>query len=432
MKIPERMKPIVKMFPYLKEYQRILSNLFLFPEEAETEKNKQRIIKYQEQLAKKLIKNAKKSRAEGKTAKTRNIRLANKEEKKRYRKITNGLISSLRNQYFLTLLKYGTPKFKRNFLNDLGANVAESAFLTPGNLIDTIFAKKISIGENTILNVGTVILCHEFSLDDNNLYVGDVKIGNNVTILPGAIILPGVTIGDNALVGPGFYAYDVKDNHLGIGLPDSIRYPLSDDILQMISSEDRPLETLDATLPEFRKFIPRYSPFNMILLELQKSIFVPQAIRQLMLKMAGVKIGKNVVIKPDVTFDYWHPEKITIGNGSIIKGKTVFSTHEGLVGSPVKLGEIKIGKNVLVDVGSGILPGIEIGDDAELMPYTAAVTDVERGKQVEGMPAREAGETFDIKNFLMQQFGYSANIWDEIVADKKKEESLKEKNKNSE
>ncbi|MHA1379782.1 MAG: hypothetical protein ACTSRG_15535 [Candidatus Helarchaeota archaeon] len=430
MKIPERMKPIVKMFPYLKEFRQLISNLFLFPEEAETEKNKQHIIKYQEQLTKKLIKNSRKSIKEGKTAKTRDIRPASKEEKKKYRKIKNGFISSLRNQYFLTLLRYGTPKFKRNFLKDLGAKVADTTFLTPVNLIDTIFAKYISIGENTIVNLGCVILCHEFSLDDNQLYIGKVKIGNNVNVLPGAIILPGVTIGDNAIVGPGFISYDIPENYLGIGLPDSIRYPLSEEILQMITSSDRPLETLDATLPEFRKFIPRYSPFNVLLLELQKSVFVPQAIRQFMLKMAGVKIGKNVVIKPDVTFDYWHPEKISIGDNSIIKSKAVFVTHEGLVDSPVKIGEINIGKNVLVDVGSGLMPGINIGDDAELMPYTAAATDVEPGKQVEGMPARESGNTFDIKNFLMQQFGYNADVWFEIVSDKKKEESLK-KQKNS-
>lgn len=430
MRIPEIMEPIVKMFPYLKESEKIISQFFLFPEEAETEKNKQRIIKYQETLTKKLIKNAEKSH-EGKLEKTRNIRLATKEEKKRYRKITDGIFSSLRNQYYLTLLKYGTPKFKRGFLIDLGAKIGKDVFLTPENLIDTIFTKMVSIGDNTIVNAGVAILCHEFSLENNDLYVGEVNIGKNVTVLPGAIILPGINLGDNALVGPGFYASDVKENNLGIGLPEDIRYPLSEGVIQMISNSDRPLEILDATLPEFRKFIPRYSPFNMLILELQKSIFMPQAIRQLLLKMAGVKIGKKVVIKDNVTFDPWHPEKITIDDGSVIKSKTILTTHEGAVDSPVKLGEIHIGKNVLIDVGSGILPGIKIEDNAEIMPYTAVAMDVGKGQQIEGMPGREAGKTFDIENFINQQFGLTSSVWDEIQEDRKKLELKKERDKNS-
>ncbi|MFX1450429.1 MAG: acyltransferase [Promethearchaeota archaeon] len=265
MRIPERMMPVVEMFPYLKEFQRLLSNLFLFPEEAETEKNKQRIIKYQETLTKRLIKNAKKS-YEGKSEKTRNIRPATTEEKKRYRKITGGFFSSLRNQYFLSLLKYGTPKFKRNFLKDLGAKIGKDVFISPANLIDTIFTKKISIGDNTVINTGAVILCHEFSLDTHELYVGEVNIGKNVIVLPGALILPGVNIGDNAYVGPGFISYDIKDNFIGIGIPDSIRYPFSEELLQLITSDARSLETLDASVRDFRKYIPRYSPINMLLL----------------------------------------------------------------------------------------------------------------------------------------------------------------------
>ncbi|NVM03827.1 MAG: hypothetical protein HWN67_15965 [Candidatus Helarchaeota archaeon] len=427
MRIPKRMKPIVEMFPYLKEFQRLISNLFIFPEEAETEKNKQRIIKYQETLTKKLIKNAKKS-YEGKAERTRHIHLATNEEKKRYRKITGGFISSLRNQYFLTLLKYGTPKFKRNFLKDLGAKIGEDIFISPGNLIDTLFTKKISIGDNTVINTGAVILCHEFSPETHELYVGEVNIGKNVIVLPGAIILPGVNIGDNAYVGPGFISYDIKDNYIGIGIPDSIRYPFSEGILQLLATDKRPLETLDATLRDFRKYVPRYSPFNMFLLELQKSPLIPQEIRQILLRMAGVKIGKNVVIKDDVTIDPLHPEKITIDDGAVIKSKTVFATHQAYGDAPVKLGEIYIGKNVLVDVGSGIVPGVKIKDNAEIMPYTAVATDVEEGKQIEGLPGREVGKTFDIENFITQHFGYTSTIWDEIQADKKKTE-LKEKAK---
>src|SRR5699024_11800422 len=63
---------------------------------------------------------------------------------------------------------------------------------------DTMFPEKISIGDNTIIGYNTTILAHEYLI--NEYRIGEVKIGNNVLIGANTTIIPGVEIGDNAII----------------------------------------------------------------------------------------------------------------------------------------------------------------------------------------------------------------------------------------
>lgn len=65
-------------------------------------------------------------------------------------------------------------------------------------MLDVFFPEMISIGDNTIIGYNTVILCHEFLVDHYRL--GPVHIGKNVMIGANCTILPGVHIGDGAIV----------------------------------------------------------------------------------------------------------------------------------------------------------------------------------------------------------------------------------------
>ena len=60
------------------------------------------------------------------------------------------------------------------------------------------FPEKISIGENSVIGYNTTILAHEYLIKEYRL--GEVRIGENVLIGANTTILPGVTIGDGAVV----------------------------------------------------------------------------------------------------------------------------------------------------------------------------------------------------------------------------------------
>ncbi|RDI41046.1 acyltransferase [Falsibacillus pallidus] len=68
-------------------------------------------------------------------------------------------------------------------------------------MLDVMFPEKISVGDNTVIGYNTTILAHEYLIKEYRL--GPVEIGKNVMIGANTTILPGVTIGDGAIVSAG-------------------------------------------------------------------------------------------------------------------------------------------------------------------------------------------------------------------------------------
>ncbi|MED0680741.1 acyltransferase [Aneurinibacillus thermoaerophilus] len=80
----------------------------------------------------------------------------------------------------------------------LGMRIGENTAVALMVMMDTMFPERISIGSNTIIGYNTTILAHEYLIDEYRL--GNVKIGSGVMIGANSTILPGVTIGDGAVV----------------------------------------------------------------------------------------------------------------------------------------------------------------------------------------------------------------------------------------
>ncbi|MDP4106745.1 MAG: DapH/DapD/GlmU-related protein [Bacillota bacterium] len=66
---------------------------------------------------------------------------------------------------------------------------------------DTMFPEKITVGTNSVIGYNTTILAHEYLIKEYRL--GPVNIGSEVMIGANSTILPGVTIGDGAIVSAG-------------------------------------------------------------------------------------------------------------------------------------------------------------------------------------------------------------------------------------
>jgi acetyltransferase-like isoleucine patch superfamily enzyme len=66
---------------------------------------------------------------------------------------------------------------------------------------DTMFPEKITVGTNSVIGYNTTILAHEYLIKEYRL--GLVNIGSEVMIGANSTILPGVTIGDGAIVSAG-------------------------------------------------------------------------------------------------------------------------------------------------------------------------------------------------------------------------------------
>lgn len=109
--------------------------------------------------------------------------------------------------------------FYRTFLKMKIGDQTAIAFMV---MLDLLYPEKISIGSNSIIGYKTTILTHEYLISEYRL--GEVKIGSHVMIGANATILPGVCIGDHAVIGAGsVVTRDIPPHHFAFGNPLQIR-----------------------------------------------------------------------------------------------------------------------------------------------------------------------------------------------------------------
>ncbi|AGK60710.1 hypothetical protein Asulf_00692 [Archaeoglobus sulfaticallidus PM70-1] len=106
-----------------------------------------------------------------------------------------------------------------------------------------------------------------------------------------------------------------------------------------------------------------------------------------LLRRIGVKLGNNVSFGLESTLDIFFPELIEIGNNSIIGFNTVILAHEFLI-DELRVGEVRIGKNVTIGANCTILPGVEIGDNSIISAHSLVNSDIPPNVLAGGVPAR--------------------------------------------
>ena len=87
-----------------------------------------------------------------------------------------------------------------------GLKVGKNLFVVSNVSLDRDNCHLISIGDNCTLAHNVVILAHDTSgcvASRTQHRIAPVKLGNNCFIGSNTVVLPGVTIGDNVIVGAG-------------------------------------------------------------------------------------------------------------------------------------------------------------------------------------------------------------------------------------
>ena len=115
-------------------------------------------------------------------------------------------------RYFVSL------RLKNRLYRTIGIKVGDKVSPAMGVTMDVFFPQLISIGDNSIIGYNTVILAHEFLIEE--LRTGPVEIGKSVMIGANVTILPGVRIGDGATISAcSLVNGDVPAGALAGGVP---------------------------------------------------------------------------------------------------------------------------------------------------------------------------------------------------------------------
>ncbi|MEK3718989.1 acyltransferase [Paenibacillus sp. FSL H8-0034] len=79
--------------------------------------------------------------------------------------------------------------------------------------------------------------------------------------------------------------------------------------------------------------------------------------------MLGMKVGHQTSFALMVMVDVFFPERIEVGDNTIIGYNSTILTHEYLI-KEYRIGTVRIGSHVMIGANTTILPGVTIGDHA--------------------------------------------------------------------
>ncbi len=97
--------------------------------------------------------------------------------------------------------------------------IAKSARISFGAKLDKTYPKGIHIGEESYIASGAIIFSHDYSKDLKT----DIFIGKRCFVGANAIIMPGIKIGDQVIVGAGsVVTKNVESNTIVAGNPAKV------------------------------------------------------------------------------------------------------------------------------------------------------------------------------------------------------------------
>lgn len=99
----------------------------------------------------------------------------------------------------------------------------------------------------------------------------------------------------------------------------------------------------------------------------------------------GVYIGPGAIINVNARLE----NHVVINSGAVVEHDCVIGANTHLAPNATLGGDVTIGADTLVGIGSTVLPGVHIGDRCRIGAGSSVIHDVEDGRTVVGVPARE-------------------------------------------
>ncbi|WP_274648528.1 acyltransferase [Paenibacillus humicola] len=152
--------------------------------------------------------------------------------------------------------------------------------------------------------------------------------------------------------------------------------------------ERYPVEGANALWQVYRTVSPLKAVRNFICIQIARYCPLLPVKNWIYRRLLGMKVGRQTAFALMVMVDVFFPERIRVGDNSIIGYNTTILTHEYLI-HEYRLGDVTIGSNVMIGANSTLLPGVTIGDGAVIAAGSVVHKDVPAGAFMGGNPLRE-------------------------------------------
>ncbi len=316
-----------------------------------------------------------------------------------------------------------------NELKDILGNVGKNIKVVPPLYVEK--GSNIFLGDDVHLNIETRIIdnrgCVQFGdrvltgpyleivTSDNNRQ-GNIIIGSDVWIGGGVKILPGITIGEGSVIAAGsIVEQSIPANVLAVGFParpikeinksqkntklDYIQKQLA--FPRMLKGEMFYTSASDAIKMKKNAY-EFFNTFN------RKHTYLKKAEKELS-KIFGY-VGKNTQINTPFYFSFGSQiflgnnitfqdgiflgdtGRIVIGNGAILESEVQIYTTNHLLDKDeriyIQAKDVIIGKNVKLGKGTIVLPGVTIGDGAQIAENSVVKDNIPSDAFASGIPAK--------------------------------------------
>jgi acetyltransferase-like isoleucine patch superfamily enzyme len=126
--------------------------------------------------------------------------------------------------------------------------------------------------------------------------------------------------------------------------------------------------------------------YNFVLISLSR--YAPSlGAKRFLLRMTGMKVGKDAAIGLMAMFDVFYPELIELGGNCIIGYNAAILAHEFLK-DELRIGKTIIGRDAMVGANATVLAGVSVGEGAVVSAASLVDGDVPSGSFAKGNPMR--------------------------------------------
>lgn len=110
------------------------------------------------------------------------------------------------------------------------------------------------------------------------------------------------------------------------------------------------------------------------------------SLKRWLLRRLGVTIGSHVAFGLESTPDVFWPELITLEDDVVVGYDATILCHEFLR-DEYRTGPVVVREGAMIGAGAIVLPGVEVGEDAQVAANSLVTEDVPPGTTVAGVPA---------------------------------------------